>query len=361
MEVETLLPLGKTDPGLRAPEMPLNLAEVASDVRLLEELGYDGIVVEETKDDPYVIMALAAQATTRLKLGTAVAMAFPRSPTITALSAWTLQKLSRGRFTLGLGSQVKGHIERRYGLTWSPPGPWMREYIQAVRAVWACWQHGTPLDFDGAHYKLSLMVPLFNPGPIDHPRIPVHLAAVNSYMCRVAGEVADGLRPHPVCTPKYIREAMLPAVRAGAAISGRGLAGFHIGMKVLIATAPDTTSLQAKIKDVRARVAFYASTPAYLAAFAAHGLEDLASELKALSRAQRWEEMPRYISDEVLHTYAVVGTYDKIADKLIERYGDIVTSLEFSIPVANQGDRQRLHTIVQQLQALPAPRALTKA
>jgi len=278
MEIETLLPLGKTDPGLRAPEVPLDLAAVGSDAQLLEQLGYDGIVFEETKDDPFVLVTLAAQATTRLKLGTAVAIAFPRSPTITALSAWTLQKLSRGRFTLGLGSQVKGHIERRYGMTWSAAGPWMREYIQAIRAIWESWQNGTPLNFAGQHYKLSLIVPLFNPGSIEHPRIPIHLAAVNPYMCRVAGEVADGLRPHPVCTPKYIREVMLPAVQ-----------------------------------------------------------------------------------DDVLHTYAVVGTYDEIADKLAARYGDIISSLEFSIPVANDDDRHRLSAIARRLQELPPPSALRQA
>ena len=358
MDVETLLPLGKTDPGLRAPETPFDIATVADDARLLEELGYDGIVFEETKDDPYVVMGLAAAATSRLRIGTAIAMAFPRSPTITALSAWTLQKLSRGRFTLGLGSQVKGHIERRYGMAWSPPGPWMREYVRAVRAVWDCWQNGTPLDFRGEHYNLSLMVPLFNPGPIEHPRIPVHLAAVNTYMCEVAGEVADGLRPHPVCTPKYIREVMLPHVRKGAAKAGRELRGFRLAMKILIATAPDQAALAEKIRDVRARVAFYASTPAYFAAFQAHGLDDLANELKVLSKAQRWEEMPKYISDEVLHTYAVVGTYDEIADKLIERYGDFASSVEISIPATNAANRQRLRAIAAKLGALPPPKLL---
>ena len=194
MLLETLLPLGKVDPGLRAPEVPLDLASVGRDARLLEEIGYDGLVVEETKDDPYILMALAAQATTRLKIGTSVAIAFPRSPTVTAMSAWTLAKLSKGRFTLGLGSQVKAHIERRYGMTWSPAGPWMREYVPAVRAVWNHWQNGAPLDVKGPHYNINLMVPLFNPGPIEHPDIPIHVAAVNSVMCRMAGEVADGIR-----------------------------------------------------------------------------------------------------------------------------------------------------------------------
>ena len=144
MRLETLLPLGKLDPGLRAPDVGLDLAAVPADARLLEELGYDGVVIEETKQDPYIVMALAAQATTRLRVGTAIAMAFPRSPTITALSAWTLQKLSRGRFTLGLGPQVRAHIERRYGMAWSAPGPWMREYVEAVRAIWNRWQNNVP-------------------------------------------------------------------------------------------------------------------------------------------------------------------------------------------------------------------------
>src|SRR5262249_2008625 len=204
MRLETLLPLGKIDPGLRAPEVGVDLHAVGADARLLEELGYDGVCIEETKQDPYLVMALAAQATQRLNIGTAVAMAFPRSPTVTALSAWTLQKLSRGRFTLGLGPQVRAHIERRYGLPWSAPGPWMREYVEAVRAVWKRWQDGTPLDVKGAHYTINLMPPLFDAGPIEHPEIPIHLAAVNTRMCQVAGEVADGVRPHPICSAEYI-------------------------------------------------------------------------------------------------------------------------------------------------------------
>lgn len=192
MRLETLLPLGKVDPGLRAPEIPLDLATVGANAKLLEDAGYGGLVVEETKDDPYVILALAAATTTKLRLGTAVAMAFPRAPAVTAMSAWTLQKLSAGRFTLGLGTQVRGHVVRRYGMQWHAPGPWMRDYVGAIRAVWDCWQNGGPLQFDSERYQLSLMVPLFNPGPIEHPEIPIHLAAVNPYMCRVAGEVADG-------------------------------------------------------------------------------------------------------------------------------------------------------------------------
>ncbi len=350
MLLETLLPLGKVDPGLRAPEIPLELASIGRNAKLLEEIGYHGMVVEETKDDPFVIMALAAQATAKLRLATSVAIAFPRSPTVTAMSAWTLQKLSGGRFTLGLGTQVKAHIERRFGVPASPAGPWIREYVGAVRAVWDCWQNGTKLDVKGPHYNINLMVPLFNPGPIEHPEIPVQLAAVNPVMSQIVGEVADGLRPHPVCTPSYIGEVMLPAVRAGAARAGRSLDKFQVCMKPLVATAANEEELARKVVDVRARISFYASTPQYRAAFAHHGLGDLADELKLLSRAQRWEEMPRYITDAVLHTFVTIGTYDQIARKLSDRYSGVVTHCEFSIPVNGEGDKERLRDLAQTIQ-----------
>ena len=352
MLLETLLPLGKVDPGLRAPEVPLDLALRSAATRaLLEEIGYEGLVVEETKDDPFILMALAAQATQRLKIGTSVAIAFPRSPTVTAMSAWTLAKLSQGRFTLGLGSQVRAHIERRYGLPWSPAGPWMREYVNAVRAVWAHWQTGAPLDVKSDHYTINLMVPLFNPGPIEHPDIPIHVAAVNSVMCRMAGEVADGIRVHPVCTPSYIEQVMLPAVRAGAAKAGRSLESFQVCMKPLVASAATEAELVPKVRDVRARISFYASTPQYRAAFAHHGLGDLADKLKLLSRAQRWEEMPQHINDDVLHTFVTIGTYDQIAAKLTDRFGKVVTHCEFSIAVKTDADKEQLRDLARTIQS----------
>ncbi|BEP53061.1 LLM class F420-dependent oxidoreductase [Variovorax sp. V118] len=349
MKIETLLPLGKVDPGLRAPDQPLDLRKIADDARLVESLGYDGLMTEETKDDPFVVMALAAQATTTLGIGTAVAISFPRSPTSMALSAWTIQKLSRGRFTLGLGPQVRAHIERRYGMQSHPAGPWMREYVQAVRAVWDCWQNGTPLNVKGEYYNMDLMVPLFNPGPLENPNIPVHIAAVNHVMCQVAGEVADGIRPHPVCTPSYIEKVMLPAVREGARKAGRSLENFSVSMKPLVAAAPSEEELQPKIRDARARIAFYASTPAYVAAFEHLGLQDLTAEAKLLSRAQRWEDLPGLISDEVLDQFAVIGTYDQVGKKLVERFGKVVTNSEFSIPVRNEGERASLAQLVKDI------------
>ena len=351
MKLETLLPLGKVDPGLREPAAPFDLHSIDRESLKAEELGYDSIMFEETKFDPYVVMALAANATRKVGIGTAVAIAFPRSPAVTAMSAWTLQSLSGGRFILGLGTQVRAHIERRYGLKWSPAGPWMREYVLAVKEIWRAWQNSEQPDFSGQHYNINLTVPLFDPGPIDTPYIPIHLAAVNSYMCEVAGEVSEGLRPHPVCTAEYIKKVMWPGVHRGAAKSSRSIKDFSMSIKPLIATAPDEESLQGKIKDVRARVAFYASTPAYRAAFEAHGLESLADELKLLSRAQRWEEMPSRISDDVLNQYACVGTYDNIVAILKDRYADIVTNVEFSIPVNTPEDGDILRGMIRELRS----------
>ena len=349
MRIETLLPLGKVDPGLRAPEQPLDIDTVSAEARLVEQLGYDRLVVEETKDDPFVIMALAAASTETLGLGTSVAIAFPRSPAIMAMSAWTLQKQSKGRFCLGLGTQVRGHIRRRYGMEWSTPGPWMRDYIGAVRAIWQCWQDRTPLEYQSNHYNLNLMVPLFDPGPIEHPDIPIVVAAVGPRMCEVGGEVANGIRPHPVCTPKYIDQVMLPAVKAGLARAGRSLDGFEIALKPLVATAPNEDILAQRVRDARARIAFYCSTPAYRRAFEIHGLGDLATELSQLSKAGRWNEMPERISDDILHEYVAVGTYDQIGDILVDRFEGVVTSIEFSIAARDEHVQATLQDLVQKI------------
>ncbi|MCC6434886.1 MAG: TIGR03617 family F420-dependent LLM class oxidoreductase [Acidimicrobiales bacterium] len=349
MIIESLLPLGKLDPGLREPETPLDIRDFARLASVAEGVGLGAVLVEETKDDPFQLLALGATTTSRIQLGTSVAMAFPRSPTATAMSAWSLQKVSNGRFLLGLGTQVRAHVERRYGLRWSAPAPWIRDYVNAMRAVWDCWQHGTPLRFESEHYTLNLMVPLFNPGPIDHPRIPVHLAAIGPNMCAVAGELADGVRLHPVCSAKFIDEEVVPAVARGAARTGRNVAEVEICMKPLIATAPDAATLEKVVRTVRARVAFYLSTPSYRRAFAVHGWEHIAEQASVLSRAQRWEELPGLVDDELLHTIATVGTYDEIAAKLNERYADRVQRLEFSIPVNNEADAEAFRAILAEL------------
>ena len=227
----------------------------------------------------------------------------------------------------------------------------MRYYILAVRAVWRCLHDRMPLDHDGDHYKLNLMVPLFDPGPIEHPDIPIHVAAINPNMCAVAGEVADGIRLHPVCSPRYIDEIMLPAVDRGAARAGRAAGTIEWCMKPLVATAPDQTSLLRVSETVRARVGFYLSTPAYRPAFDVHGWTDLAEQATVLSREQRWEEIPDLVHDEMLHTIATVGTFDEIGHKLVDRYDRYIDRIEFSTPVSNPEDATRLTSILQVIQA----------
>ncbi len=353
MRVETQLPLGKVDPGIRAGEVRLDVTTVGEQALVAEELGYDGIALTETKDDPFVTLGLAAAATTRIGVVSAVAIAFPRSPTVTAMSAWTLARLSGGRFTLGLGTQVKGHIERRYGMAWSAPGPWIREYVQAVRAVWRSWQEGVPLEHHGEHYHLTLMNPLFDPGPIAHPEIPVQLAAVGSGMARIAGEVADGVRPHPICTRAYLQDVLRPAVDSGAAQAGRDPADVEVVASPLIVTAPTEAGLAAKVGDVRARISFYASTRTYRPVFAHHGWDDVAEQLSVLSRARRWDEMEALVTDEMVETIAVVGTHDEIAERVWRRYAGVCSAVEFSLPVADgagrDGDLERAAAAVAAL------------
>ena len=351
MKVETVLPLGKLDPGLRETVEPLDLDGFFEGARQVERIGYDRLTVTETRFDPFVQLALAAQATNHIEIASAVAIAFPRSPTVTAQAAWTLQKLSHGRLSLGLGTQVKGHIERRFGMNWAPPGPWLREYIQAVRAVWHAYQTGEQPAHEGKHYSINLMVPLFDPGPLDKPDIPIVVAGVKAYMSRVAGEVGDGLRPHPICTPQYIDAVMRPAIEDGAARSGRDAGEVEITVAPLVATAPTQALLADRIREVRARIAFYASTPSYRPAFDHHGYTELTIELAKLSKAQRWNEMPDRISDEMLHTYAVVGTYDEITTELTSRYAGVVDATEFSIPVLDQDDEALLEEMVRSIKA----------
>ena len=231
MKAETLLPLGKLDPGLRAPDVTMDLDRVAEEARLVDALGYHALLMEETKEDPFQVLAIAAANSERVHVGTSVAVAFARSPYVVAQAAWTAQKLSHGRFELGLGSQVRGHIRRRFGMEWHPAGPWMRDFVGAVRAIWKSWQTQCKLDYDSERYQLNLTVPLFMPAPIEHPDIPIHLAAVKPHMARVAAEVADGVRLHPVCSPEYIERVILPAI----APTRRN--GFEVCLKPLIATA----------------------------------------------------------------------------------------------------------------------------
>lgn len=332
--------------------MPQSLREVPALARDYEALGYDGVLTVETAHDPFFPLLVAAEHTERLELGTAVAIAFPRSPMVMANIAWDLAKFSNGRFTLGLGTQVKGHNEQRFSVPWSAPVPRLREYIQGLRAIWDNWQNGTQLDFQGEHYQFTLMTPFFNPGPIEHPNIPLSIAAVNPTICRLAGELCDGIRLHPLATPRYIREVMLPAVAAGAQRVGRSPAAVELTSTPLYATGATEEEVEQEKRVLRARIAFYSSTRTYRAILELHGWGDLPEKLHPLSRQQRWGEMAAAISDEMLDTIAVVGAYDQIGPRLAERYGGLVQREEFSLlPSAKPEHREVWQDVIRTLKA----------
>jgi probable F420-dependent oxidoreductase len=327
-----------------------SLRDVPAAARKAEEMGYDGVVSSQTGHDPFLPLALAAEHTQRLTLGTAVAIAFPLSPTSLAHIAWDLQALSGGRLLLGLGSQVKGHIVRRFGISYAPPGPRMREYVLALRAVWDCWQSGTKLNFQGDYYNLSLMTPYFNPGPIEHPRIPVYVSAVNPYMLRLAGEVCDGVRLHAFNTAKYTREAILPNLEAGARKAGRQLSDIDICGGSFLVTGETEEEVERAKQAVRTQVAFYGSTRSYRGVFEAHGWGDVSLQLHEMSTQGRWAEMGNLITEEMLEEFAIVSPYDGLIEKIKARWSGIVTRTGLAIPIRKPEDEERLRHMIRELQ-----------
>src|SRR5262250_2716933 len=261
----------KLDAGLR----DYDLRTIPAEARKLEAFVYDCIWTSETQHDPFLPLAVAATATSSIKLGTSIAVAFPRSPMILAYTAWDIQKASGGRLILGLGSQVRAHNQRRFSVKFESPGPKLREVVLALRAIWDCWQNGTPLRFKGQFYNFDLMTPFFNPGPIAHPKIAVFVAGVNRYMCRMAGEVCDGLHAHPFHTAKYLREYVHPAVNEGLKASGRSRADFQYATSVFVIVGDTEHERTKNTEAVRQQIAFYASTRTYAPVLEAHGWESI--------------------------------------------------------------------------------------
>src|SRR5271168_237888 len=261
-----------------------------------EAVGFDALMTVELGHDVFTPLSCAALATQRVELTPSIAVAFPRSPTVMASHAWDLQANSAGRFVLGLGSQVKGHNERRFGIEWTPPAPRLRDYIGALRAVWRCWETGERLDYRGEHYRLSLMTPDFSPEPTGLAPPPVTIAAVGRAMLRLAGEVGDGVRLHPLCSRRYLQEVCLPEIREGMRRGGRRRAHFDLHGGGFVATGPDEQAVAAAIDEVRRRVAFYGSTRTYLPILSLHGLDDLGERLHRLSVEGCWTEMAAEVS-----------------------------------------------------------------
>ncbi|HET6368491.1 MAG TPA: TIGR03617 family F420-dependent LLM class oxidoreductase [Pseudomonadales bacterium] len=322
--------------------------------RKAEAMGYDTLWSAETQHDPYLPLAVAASATSRIKLGTNIATVFSRSPMVTAMIAWDLQKASGGRFTLGLGTQVKAHNERRFSVKYESPGPKMAEAVRAIHAIWDCWQNGTKLDFKGQFYTFDVMTPFFNPGPIEHPKIPVFVAAVNPYMCGVAGEFCDGMHVHPFNSPKYLREIVQPAVNAGLAKSGRARKDFTYATAsfVVVGDTPEERSQQAQM--VKQQIAFYGSTRTYQPVLDCHGWGELTTKLHRKSIEGDWKGMADLITDEMLDTYAVTATYDKLAAALQARYAGLLDRTGLYQPYPPRQDDPRLPALVKAFNGSPS-------
>jgi len=309
----------------------LGLPGLAASARRIEELGFDGILSSETAGhDPFFPLLIAAEHTSRIGLATGIAVSFPRSPMVTAQMAWDLQRLSNGRFSLGLGSQVKGHNERRYATPWTgPPGPRMREYVQCLRAIFATFQNPRePRWFEGEHYRFSMLPPVFAPEPIAHPNIPIQLAAVNPYMARLAGELCDGVFAHPVCTARYLREVLLPAVAEGAKRAGRSPGEIAVIGAPVVVTGRDEAELAHERRLLKRRVSFYASTRTYRRVFEVHGWQELGERLHALSLENRWDEMVELIPDAMAEEFATIGRLEEIGERLRERWGGLLDTLD---------------------------------
>jgi len=331
--------------------LTLDLTKTGADAERIERFGYDGAFTPETGHDPFLPIALAAEHTERLELGTAVAIAFPRSPMATAQIGWDLQKQSKGRFTVGLGTQVKGHIVRRYGMDWHPPGPRLREYVQMMHAVWDSWQNGSKPAFEGKYYRYTLISPFFNPGPIDVPRPKVHISAINPYNCRLVGEVCDGIKLHPFNTPKYLNEVILPNIEAGAKKAGRSLDDIEICGTGFIITGPNEEAVEKAKAPVRQQLSFYASTRTYKPVLDIEGWGEVNQELFGLSIEGKWQEMAAGITDDMLEEFAVIGTYDEIVAKVKAKAGGAIDRITFAIPTPNPEEEERLRSMIRQLQA----------
>jgi len=318
----------KVDAGGYAPSV-IAAAEAAS---AAEAQGFDGWFAIETQLDPFIACALVAERTERIDIGTGIAVAFARSPMTIAMQANDVQLLSEGRFILGLGSQIKPHITKRYSMEWSKPAARMRELILAVRAIWESWATDGSLDFQGDFYTHTLMTPFFNPGPNPHGNPKIMLAGVGPLMTQAAGEVADGLLVHGFSTERYMREATLPALEKGFEKAGRTRDGFEITAPAMVVARDTEEEIAEGVAFVKQQIAFYGSTPAYRPVLDLHGWGELQEELNAMTKRGEWDTMSKLIDDDVVKAFAVVGTPEEAVAELRRRYGDIATRVTMTLP-----------------------------
>jgi probable F420-dependent oxidoreductase len=325
----------KVDTILASGEWP----RLPDEARRLEEAGYDAAWTAEVSHDPFLPLAVAAGATSRISLGTSIAVAFARSPMTTAYTANDLQAASRGRFMLGLGSQVKAHVTRRFSMPWGRPAAQMREYVLALRAIWASWNEGRPLDVRGEYYQHTLMTAMFRPAPNPYGPPRVFLAAVGAAMTRVAGEVADGLVVHGFTTERYLREVTLPALERGGAKASKTRADLEVSYPGFVVTGETEEAIANAARATKAQIAFYGSTPAYHPVLELHGWGDLGLELNRMSKQGQWVAMGELIDDEMLEAFAVVAPLDEVPARVVARFGDVVDRFSFYTPYRVEPER----------------------
>jgi probable F420-dependent oxidoreductase len=329
-----------------------NLTAVPDAAQAIEADGYDGIMTMENSHDAFLPLAVAATVTNRVELVTGIAIAFARSPMSAANLGWDLQAASRGRFVMGLGSQIKAHNLRRFSVPWSAPAPRMREYVLALRAIWAAWKGDGKLDFRGEHYQFTLMTPNFVPENFEGSSPAVTIAAVGPGMLKVAGEVCDGVRLHPFCTRAYLDNVVIPNLEEGMTRSGRKRETFEISGGGFIATGPDQQAVDKMVEWVRYRLAFYASTPAYWPVLAQHGLEGLGQKLNTMTKAGEWDKLAAEIPDDMVELFAAIGTHADIASKIEKRFGNASDGVFASVATIVPADLTP--DIIQDIQRIEA-------
>jgi probable F420-dependent oxidoreductase len=325
----------KVDGGLGGTDF----ASIIKSAQEQEALGWDGLWSAETGHDPFFPLLVAAEHTETIELGTGIAVAFARNPMTLANLGYDLQTYSKGRFILGLGSQIKAHIEKRFSMPWSHPAARMRELILAMRAIWSCWSDGTKLEFQGEFYRHTLMTPFFNPGPTPYGPPKVFLAAVGELMAEVAGEAADGIILHGFTTERYVREVTIPALERGWKKAGKTRADFQLSGPLFVVTGTTEAEFEKARAGTKQQIAFYGSTPAYRGVLELHGWGDAQTELNTLSKQGKWKEMGELIDDDMLDAFAVVAEPEDIPRLLLARYGDIVDRLSFYAPYASDPER----------------------
>ena len=310
-----------------------DLGQMPALARFADETGFDGIWTFETAHEPFLPLVLAAEHSRNLSVGTSIAVAFARSPAILASIGWDLARFSKGRFILGLGTQVKGHNERRFGVKWERPVEKMREVILAVRAFWDCWQNRTRLNFQGEFFKLTLMTPFFSPEPHGYPRIPIFISGVNRRMCQLGGELCEGFHGHPLHTARYLREIVLANVEQGLALGKRERDAIELSSSIFVIPTDDLKQAAMGEAEVRRQISFYASTPPYRPVFELEGWGDIADQLRTMATRGRWNEMPLLITDDMLDRIALRGTWAELPKKVLQKYDGLLDRVSYYFPI----------------------------